>query len=63
MFQRFYDVADYPVGWMFNLPPGTKPGSIFTIIKIKTSRWMDSPKYLIVISFFGHEFWKWERAK
>jgi hypothetical protein len=46
------DVADYEVGWTFSLRP------FITIFKLKTSKIMDSPKYVTIIKIFGLEFEK-----
>jgi hypothetical protein len=53
--QRFYDIADYKVGWVFNIP-GTNYGSVFTIVRYKISKIMDAPRYITVIGIFGKEF-------
>jgi hypothetical protein len=57
VFRRYYDIADYPIGWVFNIP-WTKPGSIFTIVHYKSSKVMEAPKYVTVISIFGREYVK-----
>lgn len=49
VFERFYDIADYPVGYFFNI-------GIFKVLKCKVSKIMEKDKYLIVISFFGREY-------
>jgi hypothetical protein len=41
------DIADYEVGWIFSLRP------FLTIIKIKTSKIMEAPKYITIIEVFG----------
>ena len=50
-FTTIIDVADYPVGWLFFMWP-------ITIFKLKTSKIMQSPKYLTIIKIFGLEFEK-----
>jgi hypothetical protein len=45
------DVADYKVGYMFSVP-------FLTIFKIKTSKIMESPKYMTIIKLFGTEYIK-----
>jgi hypothetical protein len=46
------DIADYKVGWIFSLWP------IMTIMKVKTSKIMEAPKYVTVIELFGTEYAK-----
>ena len=46
------DLADYKIGWIFSVWP------VLTIIKLKTSKIMQAPKYMTVISIFGYEFVK-----
>ena len=46
------DIADYEVGWIFSMRP------FLTIIKIKTSKIMQAPKYATFIRVFGMEFQK-----
>lgn len=43
------DVGDYRVGYIFSMP-------FFKILKIKTSKIMESPKYLTIIKIFNQEF-------
>jgi hypothetical protein len=45
------DAADYRRGFLFNLP-GVK------VLKIKTSKSMESPRYLTIIKIFTLEFVK-----
>ena len=47
------DVADYPIGYIFTLWP------FLLIIKVKVSKIMQSPKYIMIIEIFGRRF---ERA-
>jgi len=54
-FQHFKDIADYEVGWIFNVP-GTNYGSIFTIVRYKISKIMEAPRYITVIGIFGYEY-------
>ena len=51
----FKDIADYPRGWIFNVP-GTRYSSIFTILHIKTSKIMERDAYATVIGIFGREW-------
>ena len=44
------DVADYKIGWIFSIKP------FITIIKVKTSKIMEAPKYITVIGIFGYEY-------
>jgi hypothetical protein len=53
--KRFKDIAGYDCGYVFNVP-GTRYGSIFTIVQYKISKIMEAPKYLTVISIFGREY-------
>jgi len=53
--ERFKDVAGYDLGYVFNVP-GTNYGSIFTIVRYKTSKIMEAPRYITVIGIFGKEF-------
>jgi hypothetical protein len=53
--QRFKDIAGYDFGYVFNVP-GTPYASIFTIIRYKTSKIMEVPRYITVIGIFGHEY-------
>ena len=46
------DIADYKVGWIFSMRP------FVTIIKIKTSKVMETPKYVTIIKIFGTEYRK-----
>jgi hypothetical protein len=46
------DIADYKVGWIFSLWP------IITIMKVKTSKIMETPKYITIIKIFGTEYVK-----
>ena len=46
------DLADYKIGWIFSVWP------VLTITKLKTSKIMEAPKYMTVISIFGREFVK-----
>jgi hypothetical protein len=49
------DIADYQVGYVFSLWP-------VTIIKVKTSKIMEAPKYVIFIKISSFEYQKaWER--
>jgi hypothetical protein len=41
------DIADYKVGWIFALYP------FFMIMKLKTSKIMEAPKYQTFIEIFG----------
>jgi hypothetical protein len=50
-FTTIIDVADYQVGWIFSMWP-------ITIFKLKTSKLMDTPKYVTIIKIFGLEFQK-----
>jgi hypothetical protein len=43
------DIADYKVGWIFSM-------RFVKILKLKVSKIMDSPRYLIVISIFNIEY-------
>ena len=45
------DAADYPVGYIFSLWP-------ITIFKIKTSKIMETPKYVTFIKIFNTEYQK-----
>jgi hypothetical protein len=45
------DIADYKVGYIFSLWP-------VTIVKIKTSKIMEAPRYMTVIKIFGTEYKK-----
>ena len=47
---RFYDVADYPEGYIIDV------FGIFRLLKYKVSKVMDKEDYIIVMSIFGHEF-------
>jgi hypothetical protein len=53
--ERFKDIAGYDFGYVFNVP-GTRHGSIFTIVRYKTSKIMEAPRYITVIGIFGKEF-------
>jgi hypothetical protein len=53
--ERFRDIAGYDLGYVFNVP-GTGYGSIFTIVRYKTSKIMEAPRYITVIGIFGKEF-------
>jgi hypothetical protein len=53
--ERFKDVAGYDLGYVCNVP-GTRYGSIFTILRYKTSKIMEAPKYITIISIFGYEY-------
>jgi hypothetical protein len=53
--QRFKDIAGYDLGYVFNVP-GTRYGSIFTIVRYKSSKIMEAPRYITVIGIFGTEF-------
>jgi hypothetical protein len=44
------DIAAYRVGWIFSLWP------IITIMKVKTSKIMETPKYLTIIKIFETEY-------
>jgi hypothetical protein len=46
------DVADYQVGYILSL------GQFITIFKLKTSKIMQSPKYVTIIKIFGVELEK-----
>jgi hypothetical protein len=46
------DIADYEIGWIFSMRP------FLTIIKIKTSKIMQAPKYVTIIKIFGTEYRK-----
>ena len=46
------DNADYKIGWIFSMRP------FVTIIKIKTSKIMETPKYVTIIRIFGTEYQK-----
>ena len=48
--QRFYDIADYQVGYLINV------FGIFKLLKLKVSKIMDAPDYIVVMSIFGREF-------
>jgi hypothetical protein len=56
-FQRFYDVADYRIGWCWNLYP-FPIGKVFTILRVKTSKIMETDKYMTVVCIFGRDFIK-----
>jgi hypothetical protein len=45
------DGADYPRGFLFNIPG-------FKLLKIKTSKIMESPRYVTIIKIFNLEFLK-----
>jgi hypothetical protein len=45
------DIADYKRGYVFSIP-------FLTIMKIKTSTIMESPKYMTLIKIFGTEYVK-----
>ena len=49
VFKRFYDIADYPVGYFFNI-------GVFKVLKYKMGKIMEKDEYLIVISIFGREY-------
>ena len=55
LIERFKDIAGYDLGYVFNVP-GTRYGSIFTVIHYKISKIMEAPKYITVISIFGYEY-------
>jgi hypothetical protein len=48
-FINIIDIADYRVGWIFSVP-------CLKILKIKTSKIMESPKYVTIIKIFNLEF-------
>jgi hypothetical protein len=50
--QSLLDIADYKVGWIFSMRP------FITIIKVKTSKIMENPKYATIIQIFGIEYRK-----
>ena len=41
------DIADYKIGWIFRLP-------FVKIIKVKTSKIMETPKYATIIEIFNN---------
>jgi hypothetical protein len=45
------DAADYRRGYLFNIPG-------FKVLKIKTSKIMESPRYVTIIKIFNREFMK-----
>jgi hypothetical protein len=53
--QRFKDIAGYDFGYVLNVP-GTRYGSIFTIVRYKTSKIMEAPRYTTVIGILGYEY-------
>jgi hypothetical protein len=48
--RRFYDIADYRMGYLINV------FGIFKLLKLKVSKVMDAEDYIIVMSIFGYEF-------
>ena len=55
LIERFKDIAGYDLGYVFNVP-GTRYGSIFTIIHYKISKIMETPRYITVIGILGYEY-------
>jgi hypothetical protein len=51
-FTSIIDIADYRVGWIFSLWP------IITIMKVKTSKIMETPNHITIIKIFGIEYQK-----
>jgi hypothetical protein len=49
--------GDYPMGYVINFP-GTKLGSVFTVLKYKMSKIYETDRHLLVISIFGREFYR-----
>jgi hypothetical protein len=48
--QRFYDMADYQVGYLINV------FGIFRLLKFKVSKIMEKPDWILIVEVMGHEF-------
>jgi hypothetical protein len=46
---RIIDMADYPYGYIFDVPG-------FKLLKFKVSKVMEKEDYIMVMSVFGYEF-------
>jgi hypothetical protein len=57
LFRRLYDIADYDIGYEFNICPHWR-SLLFRIVRIKISKIDEFERYVTLITIFGTEWIK-----